>query len=211
MAVDVIKVCGITSIADALFAAQNGAAALGFVFFGGSPRCVRVDTAAMIAAVLPKDVLRVGVFVNESADQVRNTAKAAQLDVVQLHGDETPEYCTALGDLRVWKAFQVREFFKPDMIEPYDCEAYLLDAAAPAGSFGGTGRTFPWPVARDAKSRGRIIVSGGLDGDNVATAIREVHPWGVDSSSKLERTPGVKDPDKVLRYLEAAKSAAEIK
>ena len=118
MAVDVIKVCGITSIADALFAAQNGATALGFVFFGGSPRCVRIDTAAMISAVLPKDVLRVGVFVNESAAQVRNTAKAAQLDVVQLHGDETPEYCTALGDMRIWKAFQVREFFKPDMIEP---------------------------------------------------------------------------------------------
>ena len=210
MAVDIIKVCGITSIADALFAAQNGATALGFVFFGGSPRCVRVDTAAMISAVLPKDVLRVGVFVNETPDQVLHTSKAAQLDVAQLHGDEPPKYCTALGDMRIWKAFQVREFFKPAMIDPYDCEAYLLDAAAPDGSFGGSGRTFPWPVARDAKRRGRIIVAGGLDGDNVATAIREVQPWGVDSSSKLERTPGVKDPDKVFRYLEAAKAAAEI-
>ena len=210
MAVDVIKVCGITSIADALFAAQNGATALGFVFYGGSPRCVRVDTAAMISAVLPKEILRVGVFVNETPDQVLHTAKAVQLDVAQLHGDEPPKYCTALGDMRIWKAFQVREFFKPAMIDPYDCEAYLLDAAAPDGSFGGSGRTFPWPVARDAKRRGRIIVAGGLDGDNVATAIREVQPWGVDSSSKLERAPGVKDPDKVLRYLEAAKAAAEI-
>ncbi len=210
MGVEVIKVCGVTAIADALFAAQHGATAIGFVFFGGSPRCVRVDMAAMISAVLPKEILRVGVFVNESADQVRNTAKAAHLNVVQLHGDETPEYCAGLGDARVWKALQVREFFKPAMIEPYDCEAYLLDAAAADGSFGGSGRTFPWPVARDAKRRGRIIVAGGLDGDNVATAIREVRPWGVDSASKLERTPGVKDPDKVLRYLEAAKAAAEI-
>ncbi len=210
MAVEVIKVCGITAIADALFAVQHGATAIGFVFYGGSPRCVRVDMAAMISAMIPKEILRVGVFVNESADQVRNTAKAAHLDVVQLHGDETPEYCASLGDVRIWKAFQVREFFKPDMIDPYDCEAYLLDAAAPDGTFGGSGRTFPWPVARNAKQRGRIIVAGGLDGDNVATAIREVRPWGVDSASKLERTPGVKDPDKVLRYLEAAKAAAEI-
>ena len=125
MALEVIKVCGITAIADALFAAQHGATAIGFVFYGGSPRCVRVDMAAMISAVVPKEILRVGVFVNESADQVHNTAKAAQLDVVQLHGDETPEYCAALGDVRVWKAFQVREFFKPEMIEPYDCEAYF--------------------------------------------------------------------------------------
>ena len=210
MPVDVIKVCGITAIADALFAAQNGATALGFVFYGGSPRSVRVDTAAMISAVLPKEILRVGVFVNETPDQVLHTAKAVQLDVAQLHGDEPPKYCTALGDMRIWKAFQVREFFKPAMIDPYDCEAYLLDAAAPDGSFGGSGRTFPWPVARDAKRRGRIIVAGGLDGDNVATAIGEVQPWGVDSSSKLERAPGVKDPSKVLRYLEAAKAAAEI-
>ena len=203
---EVIKVCGITSVADAVFAAQHSATALGFVFYQGSPRYIRVDQAAMISAVVPKDVLRVGLFVNEARAQVENTARAARLDVVQLHGDETPEYCNALEDFRVWKAFRVREYFQPPALEGYACEAYLLDAASPDGTFGGTGRTFPWTVARDAKRHGKIIVAGGLDGDNVADAIRQVNPWGVDASSKLERKPGVKDNEKVRSYLEAAKS-----
>ena len=203
---EVIKVCGITSVADAFFAAQHGATALGFVFYQGSPRYIRVDQAAIISAVVPKDVLRVGLFVNETREQVENTARAARLDVVQLHGDETAGYCNALEGFRVWKAFHVREYFQPAMLEAYSCEAYLLDAASTDGTFGGTGRTFPWPVARDAKRHGKIIVAGGLDGDNVAEAIRQVNPWGVDASSKLERKPGVKDHEKVRGYLEAAKS-----
>ena len=203
---EVIKVCGITSVADAFFAAQHGATALGFVFYQGSPRYIRVDQAAIISAVVPKDVLRVGLFVNETREQVENTARAARLDVVQLHGDETAGYCNALEGFRVWKAFHVREYFQPAMLEEYSCEAYLLDAASTDGTFGGTGRTFPWPVARDAKRHGKIIVAGGLDGDNVAEAIRQVNPWGVDASSKLERKPGVKDHEKVRGYLEAAKS-----
>ena len=206
MSPEVIKVCGITSVADALFAAQHGATALGFVFYQGSPRYVRVDQAAIISAVVPKDVLRVGLFVNEAREQVENTARAARLDVVQLHGDETPGYCNALEGFRVWKAFHVREYFQPPVLDEYDCEAYLLDAASTDGTFGGTGRTFPWPVARDAKRHGKIIVAGGLDGNNVAEAIRQVNPWGVDASSKLERKPGVKDNEKVRSYLEAAKS-----
>ena len=203
---EVIKVCGITSVADALFAAQHGATALGFVFYQGSPRYVRAGQAAMISAVVPKGVLRVGLFVNEAREQVENTARAARLDVVQLHGHETASYCNALEGWRVWKAFHVREYFQPAMLEEYDCEAYLLDAASTDGTFGGTGRTFPWPLARDAKRHGKIIVAGGLDGDNVAEAIRQVNPWGVDASSKLERKPGVKDHEKVRGYLEAAKS-----
>ncbi len=203
---EVIKVCGITSVADALFAAQHGATALGFVFYQGSPRYIRVDQAAIISAVVPKDVLRVGLFVNETREQVENTARAARLDVVQLHGDEPPGYCNALEGLRVWKAFHVREYFQPPVLDEYSCEAYLLDAASTDGTFGGTGRTFPWPVARDAKRHGKIIVAGGLDGDNVAEAIRQVNPWGVDASSKLERKPGLKDNEKVRSYLEAAKS-----
>jgi len=203
---EIIKVCGITSVADAIFAAQNGATALGFIFYQGSPRYIRVDQAAMISAIVSKEVLRVGLFVNETREQVENTARAARLDVVQLHGDETAEYCNSLEGLRVWKAFHVREYFKPAMLEEYSCEAYLLDAVSADGTFGGTGRTFPWPVARDAKRFGQIIVAGGLDGDNVAEAIRQVKPWGVDASSKLESKPGVKDNEKVRSYLEAAKS-----
>lgn len=210
MDLSVIKVCGITAISDAHFAVEHGATALGFVFFDGSPRCVQAETATTISASVPKGVLRVGVFVNESVDRVRRTVEVAQLDVVQLHGNEMPEYCTALGDLRIWKAFQVHESFNPDIIGSYDCEAYLLDGASPAGSFGGSGRTFSWPIARTVKNQRRIIVSGGLDGNNVASAICEVRPWGVDASSRLESSPGIKDPKKVLSYLEAAKVAAKI-
>lgn len=210
MKLDIIKVCGVTIADDARFAAENGATALGFVFFKGSPRYVRVEIAASISEIIPKEVLRVGVFVNESTDQVRKITRAVKLDVVQLHGDEMPEYCTALKDLRIWKAFRVREFFDSDVMTSYDCEAYLLDGNVPAGSYGGSGHTFPWQVARDAKKKGRIVVSGGLDGDNVISAVKEVYPWGVDASSKLERSPGVKDPQKVFHYLEAAKAAAKI-
>ncbi len=210
MDLSVIKVCGITAVGDAHFAAEHGATALGFVFFDGSPRCVQMETVTTISASIPKEVLRVGVFANESVDRVRRTVEVARLDVVQLHGDEMPEYCAALGDLHIWKAFQVHESFNPDIVGSYDCEAYLLDGASPAGSFGGSGQTFSWPIARAVKSQGRIIVSGGLDGNNVTSAICEVQPWGVDASSKLESSPGMKDPKKVLSYLEAAKVAAKI-
>ena len=203
---EVIKVCGITGLADALFAAQHGATALGFVFFAGSPRYVRVETAAMISAAVPKDVLRVGVFVDERPSQILNVKRAVNLDVVQLHGDETPEVCRALDKLRVWKAFRVRPYFTLQEIDEYSCEAFLLDGASEEGSYGGSGRTFPWPTAQEAKRQGRIIVAGGLDGGNVGEAIRQVDPWGVDASSRLERRPGIKDPEKVRQYLEAASS-----
>lgn len=202
---EIIKVCGITSLADGLLAAQQGASAVGFVFYPGSPRHIRVPEAAMIAAAIPRGVLRVGLFVNEPAQQIREVVRAARLDAVQLHGDETAEDCETLGDLRVWKAFRVGQGFSPAVLKQYSCEAFLLDAAAEDGSYGGSGRTFPWPIAREAKQYGRVIVAGGLDGGNVAEAIREVDPWGVDASSKLERKPGVKDPEKVRRYLEAAR------
>jgi phosphoribosylanthranilate isomerase len=204
--VEIIKVCGITSVADALVTVQSGATAVGFNFFPGSPRYVSVSAAAGIAAVVPAHVLRVGIFVNEMAEQIRTIARAVRLDVVQLHGDESPEDCIALADLRVWKAFRIGNSFSLSALEPYACEAFLLDGDSAAGLFGGGGRTFPWPIAREAKRWGRIIVAGGLDASNVADAIREVQPWGVDASSKLEARPGVKDPGKVQQYLDAAKS-----
>jgi phosphoribosylanthranilate isomerase len=203
---EIIKVCGITSVADALHAAAHGATALGFVFYPGSPRYLRPAQAALITACVPAGVLRVGLFVNEPPDVVRNTASVARLDVVQLHGDETPEACAELSDLRVWKAFRVSGMFETERLAAYGCEAFLLDAASEDGSYGGTGTTFPWGIAVEAKRHGKIIVAGGLDASNVADLIRQVAPWGVDASSKLERQPGAKDPDMVSRYLEAAKS-----
>lgn len=202
----IIKVCGITQPADALVAAQAGATAIGMIFYRRSPRAVDVRQAALISAVTPRPVLRVGVFVNEAAAEIRSIAEAAQLDVIQLHGDETAEICGELGGLRLWKALPVTEKFDPASVAGYPVEAVLLDT--PAGDrYGGAGRTFPWAKATAARDRRAVIVAGGLDGSNVAEAIREARPWGVDASSKLESRPGVKDADKVRAYVAAALEA----
>ncbi len=203
---EILKVCGITSVADARFAADQGATAVGFIFYPGSPRYVRPQQAALIAACLPPGVLRVGLFVNEPAETVRNVAAAVRLNVVQLHGDETPEACAELSELRVWKGIRIGDGFEVSRLAAYSCEAFLLDTDSKDGSFGGTGKTFPWGKAVEAKAYGKVIVAGGLDGSNVADLIRQANPWGVDACSKLESQPGVKDPEKVRSYLEAAKS-----
>jgi len=208
VALEIIKVCGITNAADAIFAAEHGATALGFVFYAGSPRCVRVEEAAMITAVVRKRVLRVGVFVNEAPEQIRHIVNAARLDVAQLHGDESPEVCAQLAGVRVWKAFRVNDRFDPDVAANYACDAYLLDGSR-EGLYGGSGETFPWRFASEIRKHGRVIVSGGLDDSNVVSAIRSANPYGVDASSKLESKPGVKDHEKVRRYLEAAQSMME--
>lgn len=209
MPLEIIKVCGITRIEDALFAAQHGATALGLNFYPGSPRYVDFGRGAIIASVVPKHVLKVGVFVDESADRIRETAHAAHLDVVQLHGQEAPVDCELLAPLRVWKALRVADGWKPEALADYQCEAFLLDTAADNGAHGGTGRTFPWEMARRAAQYGRIIVAGGLDGSNVGEAIRIAGPWGVDAASRLERTPGIKDTTKVREYLESARKGLD--
>jgi len=203
---EIVKVCGITNAGDARYAAEQGATTLGFIFYQGSPRCVTPQEAAMIGATLPKTVLRVGVFVDEKPARIRMTASLAGLDIVQLHGDESPAVCEELSDLRVWKVFRVAPGFSVDRLKPYSCEAFFFDTASD-GAYGGTGRTFPWPIAVEAKQYGPVIVAGGLDAENVGEAIRQVAPYGVDASSKLERKPGLKDPDKVKAYLDAALAA----
>ena len=162
----------------------------------------------MITAVVRKRVLRVGVFVNEAPEQIRHIVNAARLDVAQLHGDESPEVCAQLAGVRVWKAFRVNDRFDPDVAANYACDAYLLDGSR-EGLYGGSGETFPWRFASEIRKHGRVIVSGGLDDSNVVSAIRSANPYGVDASSKLESKPGVKDHEKVRRYLEAAQSMME--
>jgi len=207
---EIIKVCGIAQPADALAAVSAGATAIGMVFYPPSPRAVRPHEAALVSAVVPPTVLKVGVFVNETPERIRAIASAARLDVIQLHGDEGPETIEALEGLRIWRAFRVGHEFQTAVLgEIEGCEAFLLDG--PAGdAYGGGGVPFAWEKAVEAKQYGNIVVAGGLDGDNVAEAIRLVQPWGVDSSSKLERKPGVKDPAKVAAYVAAAKSAASM-
>lgn len=203
---EIIKVCGIVEPFDALAAVQAGATAIGMVFYPESPRFARVDQAAMVSAVVSSAALKVGVFVNETPEQIRTIAEAARLDVIQLHGDEPPNAVAELEGLRVWKALPVGDNFDVAWLDEYDCEAFLLDTAK-AAAYGGSGQTFPWHKAVEAKQSGKkIILAGGLGPDNVAEAIRTVQPWGVDASSRLEESPGRKDAEKVRAYIDSARS-----
>jgi len=202
-----VKICGITNIDDALYAAACGADALGFVFYPGSPRYVAPDNAAEFIAALPPFITTVGLFVNASPAEVQATAARCGLDVVQLHGDEPPEDCR-LGSLRVVKAFRVRDRDSLRDVPAYSVAAVLLDAYV-AGSYGGTGHTFNWDLASELAQKMPVILAGGLQAENVAAAVRQVHPYAVDVSSGVEIEPGRKDPAKVKAFIQNAKHAAE--
>ncbi|HXR75813.1 MAG TPA: phosphoribosylanthranilate isomerase [Bryobacteraceae bacterium] len=197
----VIKICGITNEQDARDAVQAGATALGFNFYRKSPRYVTVEQAQVIAASLPAAVLRVGVFVNETAESIAETACYVPLDVVQLHG----RMPNPLPQLRIWRAIAVDENFDPGQLSGIDVDAFLLDA--PTDRFGGSGRSFDW--VRAAGLKRRILLAGGLDGSNVEQGIAAVDPWGVDACSRIESSPGKKDARKVREFVAAARKPFE--
>jgi phosphoribosylanthranilate isomerase len=195
----IFKVCGITNQPDADAAIDAGATAIGFNFYTKSPRYIAPESAALIAT---PGALRVGVFVNEPAPRIAEIARLASLDVAQLHGDETPaQYPAAIA---VWKAARVSPDFDFSQLDDCPAEALLLDGPA-AELYGGAGHTFDWALARG--TRHRIIVAGGLDASNVARAISLAQPWGVDSCSHIESSPGKKDHMKMIDFLHAAKAA----
>lgn len=203
------KVCGVTRSADAVHAARAGANAIGIIFVPRSLRAVTPDSARKIVKALPGGVLKVGVFASERPEVVADTVRRAGLDVAQLHGDESPEDCASVrkaadGRFKIWKAIRVGSQLDTAILSEFEVETFLLDTAVD-GSYGGTGATFPWHLAVPAKRYGNVVLAGGLDGGNVAAAVRAVRPWGVDASSKLESRPGVKDPQKVESYLAAAR------
>jgi phosphoribosylanthranilate isomerase len=198
----ILKICGITNQTDATAAAQAGATALGFNFYPRSPRYVAPREAAAILS--PAGVRRVGVFVNETRERVEEIARAARLDVAQLHGDETPAACPAT--LSFWKAIRVGATFDISFYQDDPAEALLLDSAAD-GLYGGSGRTFDWRLVRETSRK--IVLAGGLDASNVAGAIELVRPWGVDSCSRIESAPGKKDHKKMTEFLHAAMLAAQ--
>ena len=191
-----VKICGITNLSDALAAAGGGAAALGFNFWPGSPRYISPGIAASITARIPENILKVGVFVNQPEESLRQIMEEAGLDIAQLHGSESP--CTRLT-LRIWKAFRITEDWSESKLDDWNAEAFLLDSVNP-----GSGQTFDWSRVRGLRQR--IILAGGLDASNVAGAIRAVRPWGVDACSRLEAAPGRKDHEKMTRFLKAALS-----
>jgi phosphoribosylanthranilate isomerase len=200
-----IKVCGITNIEDARTAAEAGADAIGLVF-AESPRKVGVEEAREVAAALPEDILKVGVFVNEEPGEVVRIAREVGLDYVQLHGDEGPEDVTAArgSGVKVIKALRVRDAADLAEIDGYGADLYLLDAYSEKAR-GGTGTRFDWGLAKSLKGRANILISGGLGPENVRDAVSFFEPWGVDASSSLESAPGKKDRDRVRRFVFAAK------
>jgi phosphoribosylanthranilate isomerase len=198
-----IKICGITNLEDALLAADLGADALGFIFYPKSPRYVAPDAARKIIAHLPPFVVSVGVFVDEPAAVVQDLAAQVGLDWVQAHGQEPPGYCRSLGR-RVIKAFRMKDASSLTDLEPYRgaVQAFLLDTYK-KGQVGGTGETFDWQLAQEAKKYGQIILAGGLTPENVAQAIKVAQPEAVDTASGTEAAPGKKDPEKLRAFFEA--------
>jgi phosphoribosylanthranilate isomerase len=203
-----VKICGITNLKDALFSSASGADALGFNFYKKSPRYIAPDSAAKIIEKLPSNILRVGVFVNDTLENIANIASVASLDAVQLHGNESPEFAKVLKNTvpqRVIKVFRVPMDFDPKIVLTYDLDTVFLDTYSSA-EFGGTGETFNWQIARQVQKLGpKVYLAGGLSAENVVGAIRSVAPYGVDACSRLERAQGLKDNMKVEAFIKAAK------
>ena len=202
-----IKICGITTVADALAAVQCGADAIGFIFVQSSPRYIPPEMAAEIVGALPAAVLPVGVFVDASRDSIVDAVGVAGIRALQLHGDEPPESTSGFG-LPVFKAHRVSASFVIEHLDRYNVEAHLLDACV-EGSRGGTGRTSDWDVAVNARQAHRIILSGGLNPENVEMAIRYVRPFAVDVSSGVESAPGIKDHVRMRAFCMAVRTAEQ--
>jgi phosphoribosylanthranilate isomerase len=215
-----VKICGLTRSQDAELAAGLGATALGFVFWPNSPRCVSAAVAKGIAANVPADVLKVGVFVDQPVEDVARIMDEGGLDVAQLHGHESPEYCRELmvrlnrdtpsTNVPVESGFG-RTLFKAigmtdngsTRIHDFDADVVLLVDAHDPARFGGTGKTVNWDAAREIAASRRTILAGGLNAANIKLAIRSVRPYGIDVSSGVESAPGVKDPNRLRTFFEA--------
>ena len=202
-----IKICGLTSLADAREAVEAGADALGFVFHPPSPRAVRPEVVREITRQLPPFVARVGVFVDTDADRAEEIARIAGLDTLQFHGKESPEYCGRFERYRVVKAFRMDGPGALARLEEYKRFAWLLDSYVP-GVLGGTGQTFNWDLACEAvRMGGQVILAGGLVPENAARAVAAVRPYAVDVSSGVEIAPGRKDPARIRAFVAAVRGA----
>jgi len=199
-----VKICGITNLEDALLSAKFGADALGFNFYEKSPRYILPEKAREIIDQLPSEVLKVGVFVNESLDKIIEIAETANLDAIQLHGEETPEFVReikAKTNLEIIKAFRVSPEFKAEDVLKYEVDAVLLDAYSPK-EHGGTGETFDWEVAKNVqKIFPKMYLAGGLTAANAKEAVKKIEPFAIDACSLLEREKGFKDLQKVEEFI----------
>ena len=206
-----IKICGITRPIQGKEIAQLGATALGFICVPASPRYVNPEQIQAVVKHLPENVDRIGVFANTSWEEICQTVTAARLNGVQLHGDESPEFCHQLRQLlpnvEIIKALRVRSSQALDKANVYTnwVDTLLLDAYHPQ-QLGGTGKTLDWTTLQQFCPSCPWLLAGGLTPDNILNALNQVHPSGIDLSSGVERTPGDKDLDKVAQLFEQLRS-----
>jgi phosphoribosylanthranilate isomerase len=195
-----IKICGITRIDDALCAAACGVDAVGFIFHAASPRCIAPERAKEIIAALPRGIATVGVFVNREAEEVALTVDDCGIDLIQLHGDESPEYCRRFPPERVIKAVFPRTPENLRTLETYDVRAFLTDFRE-AGRYGGTGKRADWGLAARLGETHPLILAGGLCIENISEALAAVAPGAVDINSGCEKAPGIKDHDRMKQLV----------
>jgi phosphoribosylanthranilate isomerase len=196
-----IKICGITNLEDASYAAECGADALGFNFYAQSPRCVSPKSTKEIIEKIPDGITTVGVFVNHDALEVIKTVEFCGLDLVQLHGDESPEYCRRFPSSLLIKAFSPRDENDLQKVSSYPVRAILVDAYDPS-LYGGTGKRSDWRLAARVRETHLLIIAGGLNQDNIREAIEIVSPHAVDVNSGVESSPGRKDSQKVKAIID---------
>jgi len=207
-----IKFCGITRLDDAELAVGAGAWAIGLIFWPRSPRRCDLDAAVEIAAAVKRRAEVVGVFVNATLDHVAQTADGVGLTMIQLHGEEGPAYCSEAArrtGCKVIKAARVRSGADVQALAPFHTDYHLLDSYT-AGVPGGTGETFSWEIARSHRGRIPMILSGGLNPENVADAIAAVRPYAVDVASGIELRPGRKDPEKLAAFAAAVRATVPV-
>lgn len=198
-----VKICGVTTVSDALACADLGASAIGLNFVPASPRRITAERAREIArALAPSKVLVVGVVADLDVEAMRALVRDAELGCLQLHGSETPETLEPLLP-HAYKAVRIATTADVEHARRFGGD-YLLADAKVAGALGGTGETFDWSLVRDLARERRLTLAGGLRPDNVAQAVREVEPWCVDVASGVEHEPGVKDHDAVRRFIAEA-------
>ena len=199
-----VKICGITNVEDAQAAVRSGANGLGFIFWADSPRCLDPERAREIVTAVPHTVMTVGVFVNQAADFINTVAERVGLGAVQLHGDETPMFATAIARPLIKS---VHLGGAASSIDDWPIDVTLLADANDPVKRGGTGTTTDWNAAATLAKARRLLLAGGLRPDNVAEAIARVRPYGIDVSSGVERAPGLKDHEKLAALFDAVRRA----
>jgi phosphoribosylanthranilate isomerase len=203
-----IKICGITNMDDAAKAFAYGADALGFIFYAKSPRYVSPETAMRVIRNLPDDISKVGVFVNHDSHAVKEIYDFCGLDLIQLHGDESPAYCSEFPQSILIKAIAPGSQEDLGTVKQYAVKAIMLDARE-SGLYGGTGKRSNWELAAKLKEMHPLVLSGGLNPGNILSAIKTVSPHAVDVNSGVELSPGKKDPKKVQSVIETVRTAGK--